>query len=547
MVLQAILINFLSTASPTATFKTTPSATFNLTYDAIVQNKISIVNDTINGVTSDGSGLFVINIPELTEALRITISAEESFFPSTAEWQYAQTTNDFELTQTIKICNRMAIDTAGLDHTAVADGEDRVFGHQLGPHRSSRAMAMVHIAMFEALLFVVGGYQSYVNLVIDGLDPEDASPLVAIIQANYDMLVYLYPSHQPRLVEIKNDLLDSLSNTGKIGGITVGTMASDAVKTIRLGDNSSNPEIHVGNGYPLLLNPGEWRPDPISGLTVALGARWGEVTPFVIPSSSIYRCPAPPNIAKGTYSTAYGETKCVGGDGLGTRTVRSEYLTETGIFWAYDGTPSLCAPPRLYNQITTVIAYDQKTTGTELLHLFTLLNVGMADAGIAAWESKYFYKFWRPITGIREAAKGTGPTGRGDRNPRNAGDPRWTPLGAPASNVSAGVNFTPPFPAYPSGHATFGGALFQILRRYYETDNISFTFVSDELNGNTLDNQGNTRPSKPRTFNTLSQAEEENGQSRMYLGIHWNFDKTAGITQGNQVADYIFEHLYQSL
>ena len=86
--------------------------------------------------------------------------------------------------------------------------------------------------------------------------------------------------------------------------------------------------------------------------------------------------------------------------------------------------------------------------------------------------------------------------------------------------TSAGPNFTPPFPAYPSGHAGFGGALFQILRRFYGTDGIAFTFVSDEFNGETRDNDGNVRPLIPR-LQLLLLAEEENGQSRIYLGIHW--------------------------
>jgi hypothetical protein len=92
-----------------------------------------------------------------------------------------------------------------------------------------------------------------------------------------------------------------------------------------------------------------------------------------------------------------------------------------------------------------------------------------------------------------------------------------------------------------------GGALFQSLRRFYGTDNISFTFVSDELNGVTKDNTGATRPLIPRTFSTLSQAEEENGQSRIYLGIHWSFDKTEGIAMGRQVANYVFDNALKPL
>jgi hypothetical protein len=181
------------------------------------------------------------------------------------------------------------------------------------------------------------------------------------------------------------------------------------------------------------------------------------------------------------------------------------------------------------------------TRGIELARLLTLVNIAMADAGVAIWESKFFYQFWRPVTGIREADEGTGPTGAGDENPATIGDPTFSPLGAPATNLN-GPNFTPPFPAYPSGHAGFGGALFQTLRRFYRTDEIPFTFVSDELNGVTKDNTGAVRPLLPRSFETLSEAEEENGQSRIYLGIHWAFDKTEGIAQGRRVADYVFDH-----
>ena len=164
----------------------------------------------------------------------------------------------------------------------------------------------------------------------------------------------------------------------------------------------------------------------------------------------------------------------------------------------------------------------------------------------SAWESKYFYQFWRPVTGIREADAGTGPTGLGDGNAATIGDPFFSPLGAPASNLT-GLNFTPPFPAYPSGHAVFGGALFQTLRNFYKTDHIPFTFVSDELNGVTPGNDGVPRALSPRSFTTLSQAEEENGQSRIYLGIHWSFDKTEGIAQGRRVADHVFENAFAPL
>jgi hypothetical protein len=282
----------------------------------------------------------------------------------------------------------------------------------------------------------------------------------------------------------------------------------------------------------------------VSELPVALGLYWGHVEPFVLASGDQFRVLPPPALASPEYALAFDEVKRLGGDGVATPTVRSDDQTVAGVYWAYDGTPSLCAPPRLYNQIAVQIAGQMRTKAVDLARLLALVNVAMADAGIAIWESKYHYQLWRPVTGIREADPGTGPTGAGDGNPATTGDPAFMPLGAPASNLAGRPNFTPPFPAYPSGHAGFGGAFFEILRDVYRTDAIAFTFVSDEFNGVTQDTSGDVRPRVPRHFASLSEAEEENGQSRIYLGIHWAFDKTEGIAQGRQVADYVFMNVF---
>ncbi len=84
-----------------------------------------------------------------------------------------------------------------------------------------------------------------------------------------------------------------------------------------------------------------------------------------------------------------------------------------------------------------------------------------------------------------------------------------------------------------------------MLRRFYGRDDIPFTFVSDEFNGVTADNQGHIRPLIPRSFGSFSEAEDENGQSRIYLGIHFAVDKTDGIEQGRRVADYVVQHAFK--
>src|SRR5881227_282064 len=437
--------------------------------------------------------------------------------------------------------NQIAINASGLDHTPVAPGENRVFGEQLGPGRSSRAMAIVHVAMFDVLDAVVGGYTSYTGTQAA---PGPVSVDAAISQAARDTLAALFPSQTATFnAYLAEDLAVIRNPLQKANGIDLGHRTAAAILAMRFNDGSQFPEPRIGIDYFPSDQPGQWRQDPISLIPLALGAHWGGCIPFVVNSTTQFGAPPPPDMTSSDYTAAYNEAKNLGGDGVITPTQRTEEQTFIGTFWAYDGTPSLCAPPRLYNQITVQIADQRRLSAIQFARLLALANVAMADAAMTIWESKYYYDFWRPILGIRESDPGTGPTGLGDGNPDTIGDIYFTPLGAPASNLT-GPNFTPPFPAYPSGHAGFGGTLFEIMRRFYGTDNIAFTFVSDEFNGQTRDNNGNLRPYRPRSFSNLSQAEEENGQSRIYLGIQWTFDKTEGIALGRRVGDYVFDHAF---
>jgi hypothetical protein len=440
--------------------------------------------------------------------------------------------------------NEVAINSSGLDHTPVPLGDPRIFGEQLGPARAARAIAIVHVAIFEAINSIKGGYQSYAG--VPRANPS-ASVDAAIAQAAHDTLNALFPSQSAACTAVLvEDLARIKDGKQKGAGIAIGQQAAAATLALRVGDNSLHAEPRVGIEFITSDDPGKWRQDPISLIPLALGAYWGQVTPFVMQSAWQFRTPPPPAMESAEYAAAFDEVKRLGGDGLTTPTERTAEQTEIGLYWAYDGTPSLCAPPRLYNQIAVQIAGQMRSNYIETARLLALLNLGLADGGVASWESKYFYQVWRPIAGIREADPGTGPSGLGDGNAATIGDTTFSPLGAPASNLT-GPNFTPPFPAYPSGHAVFGGVVFEMLRNFYGRDDIAFTFVSDEFNGVTEDNNGVPRDLLPRSFTSLSQAEEENGQSRIYLGIHWSFDKTEGITQGRRVADYIFENTFTPL
>jgi hypothetical protein len=440
--------------------------------------------------------------------------------------------------------NEIAIDASGLDHTPVVDGENRVFGEQFGPTRASRAMAIVHIAIFEAVNAIAHSYHSYA-----GVEPvsHPTSMDAAVAQAAHDALSALFPSQKSSFDrQLAMDLRAVHRTDDRESGIALGQRAAAAILALRIDDGSARSEPRVDVDFITGIEPGDWRQDPIGRSPIAMGAYWSAVKPFVLASSKQFRVVPPPALGSAEYAIAFAEVKALGGDGIVTPTLRTREQTEIGIYWAYDGTPSMCAPPRLYNQIAVQIADQMGTDDVALSRLLALVNTAMADAGIAIWESKYYYEFWRPVTGIREADRGTGPTLKGDGNVATKGDPSFMPLGAPASNLM-GPNFTPPFPAYPSGHAGFGGALFEILRQFYRRDDVAFTFVSDEFNGVTLDHGGNPRPLIPRSFASFSEAEEENGQSRIYLGIHWAFDKTRGIAQGRRVAQHVFSNAFLPL
>ena len=432
--------------------------------------------------------------------------------------------------------NEIALDTTAIDHTPPPTGELRVFGEQFGPARTSRAMAIVHIAMFEAVNCIYPNYKSYTGLApVQG----EVSADYAIARAAHDALVWLYPSQAPRLDALLAADVRAMAGAPAAlkAGNALGAAAAQSIVALRTNDGSQTPDPRVGVNYFPKLGPGYWSPDPVTGSKLALGAYWGQVTPFVMSAGGQFRPPPPPSLTSQEYTKAFRMTARLGGDPMnGTPTDRTARETLMGIFWTYDGTPSLCAPARLYNQVARTLAFQQGlNTVEDAARFLALVNTALADAGISAWDSKWYYQFWRPVTAIRNAAE----TG----NPKTPQNPTWYPLGGQATNTH-GPNFTPPFPSYPSGHAVFGGALFETFRHYWP-DSTPFTFTSDEFNGKNRNIYGQIQKLHPLSYSSFTDAEYDNAESRIWIGVHWQFDADIGIAQGRQVADYVFANAFQ--
>lgn len=341
----------------------------------------------------------------------------------------------------LEYANRVAYDTSGYDSTPT-EGNNKPAGEQGGPHRASRALAIVQIAVLDAM--IAAGAAPYTPYALDNLGslPRDVSIEAAIASATHKTLVYLFPSQRARLDALYDAMVDSITDASEArvrAGVELGELSAQAIIDDRANDGSAHKERDVGTGpndYHLVEGPGEWSPDPISGFQVALGSEWAKlVRPFTLDNADQFRAPRP-SLSSPEYAASYSEAKALGGDGKVTATTRDIDQTELGLYWAYDGSFVLCAPPRLYNQILAQLAAENIDTPAEFARLLALANIAMADAGIAAWESKWYYRLWRPVTAIRAPPPFANLT---------LSDPTWTPLGAPGSN--GGVWFTPPFPA----------------------------------------------------------------------------------------------------
>jgi hypothetical protein len=439
--------------------------------------------------------------------------------------------------------------------------------HKANPGWSTRSMAMLNGAIYDVFQAVD---RTHVPFLVPAQADPNTSLEAAVHQAAYEILLHSYQDPNNNVDEqalVQADYDDRMAlitdPLAKSNGMALGSFI--AQKYIL---NRSTDGADVSNPFPSIPGPGQWRPRPGQ---VAWGPDWGSVQSFAVPNLGpvdsiqqyIDELPPPPQPGQPGYREAFDQVKEYGDVNRYTTLDATETeQMDVGLFWGYDR-PSMGPPPVLFLRNLDEIAAATGNTPQQNARMFAIASVAMADAAIAAWDAKYEYNFWRPIAAIQEA--GNDGSAFDDGDPNTVGDVHWEPLGAPGGDPnSATDDFTPPFPAWTSGHATMGSAVFKALELFYETNDFDeidgmddgdmFTLTSQEFGADGL--AGMSRQYK--TF-TMTQPldvgieawddspEGENAISRIYLGIHWIFDQVDGTTLGNRIAGFVAGNYFQAI
>jgi hypothetical protein len=402
-------------------------------------------------------------------------------------------------------------------------GDASVAACFIGGHApmEARLYAMMHVAIHDALNGIDRRSRPY---AVELRTRRRTSPDAAVAAAAHDVLVptlrsfsFFLPTEciDAGVTSVEADYaaaLDAIPNgMAKTRGIALGQDAADAILSLRASDGYDTPTVDPN--YQEGTAPGEYRYTP--GTPFAFAPHLGEdLTPFALNDGSQFRPGPPYPLTSRRYAADVNEVQRLGGDDVTTPSARTDEQTEIALFWVESS-------PLQWNRITRTVSTAEGLDSWENARLFGLLNIALTDGYISTFETKYHYRFWRPVTAIRLAGI--------DGNPATIADPTWTPL---LQN--------PPIPDYDSGHATEGGAAAQVLRRFFHTNRMSFSACSFTLPaGETCSDATPTL----RHFNRFSQAMRENGASRIYVGFHFRDAVATGIRHGKKIGDWTVDHV----
>jgi hypothetical protein len=359
------------------------------------------------------------------------------------------------------------------------------------PLRQSRTYAMLQAAVHDALNAIHQRYESYTPglLVV-----RDASPDAAVAAAAHDVLIALIPTQQELIEDAYRTALAGIPDSSEEDkGIVVGKAAAASILARRFNDGivEAFQKVYVPTGLPgdYTFTPPFDEP-PLGPFAAAPGL--GAVTPFGIDLDD-HRLPGPDSLASIGYALDFAYVKMIGDVNSTSRTAEQ---SEIARFWYEDS-------PIGWNRIARSVLVERNVGLWESARVLALANFAMADGYIAGFEAKYHFRFWRPITAIRQASL--------DRNAFTTPDPGWTSF-----------LITPPVPDYPSTHTVVGAAAARVLIHFFG-DRIRYTTTSV------------TEPGVTRRFQGFSEAAVENGWSRVYAGIHFVRAVADGYSQGTSI------------
>ncbi len=371
------------------------------------------------------------------------------------------------------------------------------------PFFTSRVAAMVSASVFDAVNGIDPRFRS---IHVPPNAPDGASPRAAAIEAAYVILADAYQTQGPALTKQVQASLAALAHTESAesisAGVAWGKTVADSIWAWRLTDGFAPPPPPFEGVLGIVGTPaavGFWRPTtPLDA--PGAGIQLATMTPWVLERPSQFRLPPPYLVTSTQYADDLNETKTMGAL---SGSPRSADQSELALFWQSN-------TPLTWNRVAAQISAERGLSFHENAHLFALLNITMADAVIACWDSKYHYGFWRPITAIREGL-----------TPADA-DPTWEPW---LDTFKPG---TPPFPEYPSAHSSISGSAAFILAAIFG-ENTSFTVTSESRPGT-------------RSFSSFTGAISEIADARVFGGIHFRTSCDLGNTLGRAVAKYVAKH-----
>jgi hypothetical protein len=355
----------------------------------------------------------------------------------------------------------------------------------------SRALAMMHVAMSDAVNSVEGKYQRYVASLPS---KPNASPEAAAASAARQILLQLFPGQKATIEAAYATSVASIAEgSAKSGGVELGEQAAAAVQTDRASDGTNVPDT-----YRPITTPGVWVPT-----TLPVLAQYAQAKPWVLKSADQFRPGPPPALSSALYARDYNETKTVGGL---KSTVRTAEQTEAVKFWTQINIgPGWQTAARQYALAKSLSLADNA-------RFFALLNMGIANTFINDWDAKFTYNFWRPITAIRNGDK--------DDNDATERDPGWLPL-----------NATPMHPEYPSQAAIICGVVMGIMESVFGPKPVVPFTVTDLID-----------PKLKREYKSVAEMAREHSDMRVWGGIHFRNSLEVGEGMGKTIAAYLVEN-----